>query len=155
MNYKKKKFSELGPQFIIVYLEKVSDISKKLNPTEIELLTWMWKDCVTQGEEHHNVVYALAHNKNKWAASIETKVGVIENAITSLVSNGFIKRIGRGVYILNPEYFYKGSKNGRFSSFADYNKHITEEEVVVDGKTNPLLRSPVDEEARENKAGTY
>ncbi len=111
----KRKFPGAGTQFIIVYLESVMDIAKKLNPTEIALLTCMWKISVTDNEQKHNTVYALLQNKEKWAIECNSNRRSIENAIISLTSNNFIKRTGRGVYILNPEYFYKVGDTLHFS----------------------------------------
>lgn len=100
--------------FIMCFLESIPEI-QKLEGNSIRVLLWCWKlsrydkDLDTNNEF---VVDQLFRNKIREQGGDLTD-GVINLGIHNLHKQGFIIRISKGHYYLNPKYFFKGSLNKR------------------------------------------
>ena len=102
-------------QFIIVYLKDIVELMNLLQLSEVKLLSCLWTDSIYSTDKGEgNIVYSNAFNKNKWFKETGIKVSTINTILCKLEKKNFIKRLGTSMYVLNPEYFYKGDRNSRF-----------------------------------------
>lgn len=102
-------------EFMLVYINDLSGMFQLENKTEIKLMALIWKDCEFNDSNTNlgNIVYALKQNKEKWAEEINCSLSRINNTITSLSKKGLLIQESRGVYIVNPKFFFKGFTKDR------------------------------------------
>lgn len=62
---------------------------------------------------------------NQTAMALKISVGTVSNAIQALYKKDFIRRVGNGVYLINPAVFWKGSMTKRPEAFEKYTQHKT------------------------------
>lgn len=96
-------------EFIKVYLDDISGIIGIGSGLERDILTHFFKMATHGTNEFPLGIYY----KKKIAASLKTSVEYINNTITKFVKSEILIRRGKGVYILNPEYFFKGDEIAR------------------------------------------
>lgn len=101
--------------FIMVYLNDVSNFLKIENGTQIQLLALIWKESTLNNPEINqgNVMAILKDDKKRWSEQLNCSIRTIDNAISALVDKNLILREGRGKYKLNPVYYFKGSNTDR------------------------------------------
>lgn len=103
-------------EFIQVYLEDMSGLMKISSKNEINVLMWFWKfsTYVDEGDIGNMVVI-----NSKLLKQIEDSTGICKQSIRNVISSLKKKRLlitekgERGIYYLNPEYFFKGSIKDR------------------------------------------
>jgi len=103
------KYSE----FIQVYLD---DLTKLLNINKIsviKVLMCIWQRCESKGNEHGNTIHLIKSDKLKISNDTGLSLGTVNNCVAELNNRGILVKKDRGVYILNPQYFFKGSLKDR------------------------------------------
>lgn len=103
-------------EFIMVYLQDLSSFLRIDNATQIKLLALIWRDIayVNPKSNEGNVMAILKDDKQKWADEIGCSLRTIDNCLAILVKKKLLLSGGsRGKYMLNPNYYFKGSTNDR------------------------------------------
>lgn len=103
-------------EFIMVYLQDLSSFLRIDNATQIKLLALIWRDIayVNPKSNEGNVMAILKDDKQKWADEIGCSLRTIDNCLSALIKKKLLLSGGsRGKYMLNPEYYFKGSSNDR------------------------------------------
>lgn len=124
------------PHFIKLYLDHLAifnGISLTVNPILANILNrTTYADDPNGGQQ---VVLNRAVKK-RIAEAVGCSESKVNNAITVFVQNNYLKRIDRGLYVVNPEYFGKGDWGNiqKLRASYDYTEHtiITEIEKSVD-----------------------
>ena len=100
---KRKKFEVIKePNYIKLYLRdlcKLNDIPKSGNDTLNELLLLA---------DYQNEIVLNSAVKGRICFTLGIKKPSLDNNISRLTKEGIIKRIDRGIYILNPNLFGRG-----------------------------------------------
>lgn len=76
-------------------------------------------------EEGEMRFVANKYYNNQAAMALDITAGTVKNAIQALYKKDFIRRVGNGVYLINPAVFWKGSMNKRPEAFEKYTQHKT------------------------------
>jgi len=93
---------ETEPNYIKLYLSdicKLNDIPKTGNDVLNELILLV---------NYENEIVLSAGIKNRICKKIEIKKGSLDNNISKLTKQQILKRVDRGIYMLNPNLFGKG-----------------------------------------------
>ncbi len=100
MNVRKRVPKE--PDFIKLYLQDICKL-KSIPKTGSSLLNELLKYT-----SYDNTILIPSYVKQEIAKNLNTSVGTISNALTTLVKKGILKRKGGGAYALDPFLFGKG-----------------------------------------------
>lgn len=95
--------------FIQVYLEDLSGLFALNGKIEHNLIVLLWKDT----NFNTNKIFLLRTQKEKYALDLNCNIDSINNAIISLTKKQLLLREDRGVYHLNPKFFFKGDTPNR------------------------------------------
>jgi hypothetical protein len=102
-------------EFIKVYLASIPEMFS-LPGQQLKILMAIWK--VSSFNEMWETEGNIFLNDKDFKMSIR-KMGLdlsnatIDTALHNLTKAGFISRIGKGKYMLNPHYFFKGTLSGK------------------------------------------
>ena len=102
--------------FMQVYLNDLSGLLEITSKKELILLAILWKHSTyTNPESLGNIVCVHAEVKLEVKNLTGMSEGAIRNSISKFVKKGLLIKYtnGRGLYYLNPVYFFKGSLNLR------------------------------------------
>lgn len=118
--------------FMQVYLEDNSGLFNIKNNSELQVLLQLWKRSVFDTNE----VIIVKQIKIEIANAIGTKLQNVNNTISSLKKKKLLISKARGVYFLNPKYFFKGYKENRPKVIKLVQKYIIEdgEQATEDGE---------------------
>lgn len=101
-------------KFIQIYIDDMKGLLKLDSGIQSNVLALIWQACeYSTDEERWNKIAILKDTKEKWAKAINCSVKTIDNTLTALVKKGLIASACRGVYVLNPKYFFKGTSEAR------------------------------------------
>lgn len=89
--------------FIIVYTDTIQDIIR-WSKAEQAVMFWSWEHC----EYGTNILRITETDKEEIASILGVKKQSINNAISVLGKCQILIRKGRGHFIVNPLYFWKG-----------------------------------------------
>lgn len=95
--------------FMQVYLEDNSGLFNIQNNSELQVLLQLWKRSVFDTNE----VVLVKQVKIEIAENIGTKLQNVNNTISVLKRKKLLISKARGVYFLNPHYFFKGYQQNR------------------------------------------
>lgn len=101
--------------FILVFLT-ISDLISQLDGAEIKILIQCWKLSTfsTNVSTEGNLISNDPYFKNKIRESgLDFTDGAINLYISRLCKKDLLLRKGRGRYMLNPKYFFKGTMTDR------------------------------------------
>ncbi len=93
---------EREPDFIKLYIKdicKLNDIPKTPHRLLNELLKYT---------SYENKILLPSAIKKEIASKLNTSVQVVDNSLSKLTKKEILKRVGTGVYMLNPFFFGKG-----------------------------------------------
>lgn len=97
-------------RFIQVYIDDLKGLLKVENGIQSNVLALIWQACTYSTEqEQWNKIAILKDTKEKWAQQLNCSIKTIDNTLTALVKKELIASVCRGVYVLNPKYFFKGT----------------------------------------------
>lgn len=101
--------------FLNVYLSSLGRMAKELSGVEMRVLIEAWKHSTFNdyGEIDGNIVHNDAMFKGRVAAECGLDAYSVNNAVSRLAKKGFLIKKFKGCYLLNPEYFWKGSLRDR------------------------------------------
>lgn len=122
------------PNFIKLYLDHLAvfnGVPLNVNPILAEILRrTTYADDVSGG---HQVVINRAIKK-QIAQSLKCSESKINNAITVFVNKDYLRRLDRGLYEINPNYFGKGDWGNirKLRANYDYVEHTVVTEVTAD-----------------------
>lgn len=110
------KFCKNTDEFIQVYLKDMSGLMNITTHSEMKVIIWIWKMSSYAEEKQVGNMFTtngMFFDKLKKQFNIESKT--VRNVICKLNKKGLIiKDKGfRGVYYLNPEFFFKGALSDR------------------------------------------
>ena len=99
-------------------------------------------------EENEMRFVANKYYNNQTAMALNISIGTVSNAIQSLYKNDFIRRVGNGVYLINPAVFWKGSMTKRPEAFDRYTQHKTGSKIDLvkafeEDDFNPLTHANI------------
>jgi len=95
--------------FIQMYLDDMSGIMKIKNNSEFQVLAQLWQ----RSKFSTNEVILVKKNKEEIAEIIGTTLQTINNTLTQLKKKKLLINKDRGVYYLNPKFFFKGYMQDR------------------------------------------
>lgn len=75
-----------------------------LDGVQVKMLMWMSWNCTLNTNE----IVLNKVIKERMRAAINCSMKSIDNALTKLVKRDMVARIGMGVYVLNPEMYWRG-----------------------------------------------
>jgi len=100
-------------EFIMVFFASYSEIMK-LQGQKVKLLMLCWKFSSFGNSESGNILVNNAvfkDNVRKYEPNMTDSA--IDAGISTLAKRGFLKRMCKGQYELNPDYFFKGTLSNR------------------------------------------
>ena len=117
-------------EFIMIYLQNIPEMYS-LEGNQLKILMNCWRYCLQDPlYPGYNVVYpgpafkaALRQN------GLDLSSKSISVYISQLASKEFLLRLDRGVYALNPKYFYKGRLSDRSKLMLTFTCGYTQEEL--------------------------
>lgn len=95
------------PTYIKLYVDHVCSF-KQLGGGQKSLLLCLLEQVSWASDDKPMTVSISSGLKQVWASELGMSVKSINNYLVDLVKKGVISRIGRGYYMLNPDYFGKG-----------------------------------------------
>lgn len=98
--------------FMQVYLNDLSGLLQITSRKELILLAVLWRHSTfTNGDNLGNIVCVHAEIKNEVFELTNMTDGAIRNSISKFVKKELLIKYtkGRGLYYLNPVYFFKGA----------------------------------------------
>ena len=119
------------PDFVKLYLDHLAlfnGTSLNINPILAELLKRATYADDPNGAQQIVINKAV---KKQIASKLQLAEGSINNAITEFVKNDYLRRIDRGLYIANPNYFGKGDWGNikKLRANYDYINHTMTAEI--------------------------
>lgn len=107
------------PPFIKIY---ISDLTRILGlPLGVQsLLT-----ALISKMDYENVITLTSRKKQEIAAKVNIKIQTFDNYLLKMVESGILRRIGRGEYQANPEYFSRGEWSEIYRRREDWQLTIT------------------------------
>lgn len=95
--------------FLQVYLDDFMSLMSIKEGSEYKIVLWIGKNMNFDTNE----IALIKAIKDRMASDIGTNVRTINNSISSLVSKNVLIQKARGLFILNPKLFFKGSLDSR------------------------------------------
>lgn len=114
LEYKQTKRITID-EFVMVFVNSCPRLIQ-LNGLHIKVLICCWKYSTfnSRTDQTGNIVYNGRGFKEFCAKEgLESSPASIDNAISELCKQGLLLRRYKGEYILNPEYFFKGTLSNR------------------------------------------
>lgn len=102
-------------EFIMVFFSSYPELFK-LKGLQLKILMCCWKHSTynkendTTGNIVHNNASFKQHCREE---GLDLSDASIDNAVSSLCKTGLLQKKCRGEYLLNPEYFFKGTLSAR------------------------------------------
>lgn len=130
--YKQTKKVELG-EFIQVYFSSCPQIMK-LKGSYLKVLMCIWKYSTYNpaNEMEGNLIYNTPlFKKYCHDEGVSDSNALIDNAFSKLNKEGIIIKKCRGAYMLNPEYFFKGSLSSRTKILYTYKVEPTDDSMMA------------------------
>lgn len=116
--------------FLQVYLDDFMSLMKIKEGSEYKIVLWIGKNMNFDTNE----IALIKAIKERMAIDIGTNIRTIDNSVSSLVAKKILTQKGRGLFILNPKLFFKGSLDSRNNllklirkveyEFTDYEEEI-------------------------------
>lgn len=103
------------PEFMMVYFASHPEMSV-LTGVQIKVLMCCWKHSSYNGRlcSEGNIFYNdLMFKEACKKEGLKSSNSVIDNTISQLTKYGFLVKICKGAYYLNPKYFFKGTLSDR------------------------------------------
>jgi len=94
--------------WLIVYGKLISALLD-LSGNEVKVLLW----CSLETKVNTNEVVLARPIKERMSGEIGLSIGSIDNALGQLVAKGMLRRIGRGVYHIDPDATWRGDLKSR------------------------------------------
>ena len=96
-------------RFMRVYLSDIKGLLLISSNAEYQILFNLW----ASAKHNSNEVNIVKYHKEKLAKKLGFKYGYVCNCIKSLTKKDILIRKGKGVYILNPNFFFLGDDIAR------------------------------------------
>lgn len=102
-------------EFIMIFFSSYPELLRlKGVPLKVLMCCWKMSSYNPTNETEGNVLHNNATFKEYCRTQgLETSDANIDNAISELAKKGFLLKKCRGEYMLNPNYFFKGSLSSR------------------------------------------
>ena len=116
--------------FVQVYLEDMIGLMKITSRNELRVLVWLWKcSAYITGNQIGNMIVANHILFKQITKSTGIRTQSIRNIISALKKKNLIiaDKNGRGVYYLNPVYFFKGALSDRAKCYSKIIQYQIEE----------------------------
>lgn len=96
--------------FIQIYLEDLAGLFKIDNMSEYKVIIWLWKKSTFNAKNSGlgNKIFLVKSEKEEIAKETNLSYSRVNNIISELVKKNLLIKLGRSVYVLNPQYFFKG-----------------------------------------------
>lgn len=107
-------------EFCIIY-SRLTTALTDLDYSEAKVLVW----CSMHTALNTNEVCLPKLIKERLAADMQLNVRTVDNAVQKLVKKGYFKRLGTGIYHIDPDLSWRGSKDTHTRNvqvFLDYPK---------------------------------
>lgn len=95
--------------FLQVYLDDFMSLMKIKEGSEYKIVLWIGKNM----NYDTNEIALIKVIKERMSIDIGTNIRTINNSVSALVSKKILIQKGRGLFILNPKLFFKGSLDSR------------------------------------------
>lgn len=82
---------------------------KSLSGRDIKILTY----CAINASTETNAIHITKHVLEDIANTFNSSIGSVRNGIRILKEKQILSSLGKGSYIINPRYYWKGSSVGR------------------------------------------
>ena len=108
-------------EFVQIYLEDMKSLMQLSTKGEIQILIWLWKASMFI-EAENSIGNKVIINKQLYSLISENTgltEGAIRNTVSVLVKKDLLIKDAkfRGIYYLNPKFFFKGKLTDRIKSF--------------------------------------
>jgi hypothetical protein len=95
--------------FLQVYLDDFMSLMRIKEGSEYKIVLWIGKNMNFDTNE----IALIKAIKERMSIDIGTNIRTINNSVSALVSKKILIQKGRGLFILNPKLFFKGSLDSR------------------------------------------
>lgn len=95
------------PDYIKLYIDGI-DVFNSMTKTTSSILMHILKTMTYANTDMGQVVEITAWRKKIIADSLDIKINTIDKTLMDLVKSNILKKIGRGIYQVNPNIFGKG-----------------------------------------------
>lgn len=119
-NIVKQKFVNGNDRFFMLFSNTL-EIMKELDKVSLLVLLYFG----IEATEVDLKFTATKFYKKKASLKLGMAYSTVVNAIQRLYRSDVIRRVDNGIYIINPEYFWKGTMNKRPVSYGEYLTHKT------------------------------
>ena len=121
-------------EFMQVYLHDMAGLMQIKTLGQVKVLVWLWKDSTWYESTDTYPGNKVTINKQLIdfiAGQIGLKEGVIRNAVSYFVKVGILLKDSsyRGVYYMNPIYFFKGKIGDRNSKLYYKHEYLVEKDL--------------------------
>ena len=129
-------------EFIMVFFSSYPELFK-LRGLQLKILMCCWKHSTYNKENDNsgNIVHNNASFKEHCREEgLQLSDASIDNNISALCKSGLLKKKCKGEYLLNPDYFFKGSLSQRTKILMQFTVNAEEDnEKIVEShiKANP------------------
>ena len=114
----KQKFVNGSDRFFMIFSNTL-EVMKRLDKVSLLVLVYFG----IEATETDLKFTATKFYKNKAALKLGMAYSTVANAIQRLYKRDVIRRVDAGIYIINPEFFWKGVMNKRPVAYGEYILH--------------------------------
>lgn len=114
----KQKFVNGSDRFFMIFSNTL-DVMKKLDKVALLVLVYFG----IEATEADLKFTATKFYKRKASLSLGMAYSTVSNAIQRLYKHDVIRRVDAGIYVINPEFFWKGVMNKRPVAYGQYLLH--------------------------------
>lgn len=114
----KQKFVNGSDRFFMIFSNTL-EVMKRLDKVSLLVLVYFG----IEATETDLKFTATKFYKNKAALKLGMAYSTVYNAIQRLYKHDVIRRVDAGVYVINPEFFWKGVMNKRPVAYGEYLLH--------------------------------
>lgn len=116
-----RKFEvEVPADFTQVYADGLRPFLKIINSCELALFVYMLEESVTEYEFSINEKFKDGFSNFMAELGKDYSESAIKNAFVNLIKTDRVQRVSRGVYMLNPAFFWRGPKQDRIEAYKHY-----------------------------------
>jgi hypothetical protein len=114
----KQKFVNGNDRFFMIFSNTL-DVMKKLDKVALLVLVYFG----IEATETDLKFTATKFYKRKASLNLGMAYSTVSNAIQRLYKHDVIRRVDAGIYVINPEFFWKGVMNKRPVAYGQYLLH--------------------------------
>ena len=121
---KKRYATSIGVDYMFFILQEDEDDMLTFSKSEMYVLQRVCKEIPPYGKSNGLIISLNTPSLERWASESKSgyKPRTLKNCFLSLVEKDMFRRISRGVYMINPKYYYKGNLNNIAKARNEYNE---------------------------------